>query len=269
MRLIVASLFLMLMLAGCADESPAASVDSDGDGYTDDEERDAGSDPLNATSVPVVLADGNGTVWPAWGDLATATIRPGSSLGGYCTFNFLFESPNGTGYIGTAAHCTDGVGERLMLPGVGEIATVVYDSDDDGSIVDFTLARLDDDRIAQAHPKMLDHEGPTGAITLADLAVGDLVHIHGYGMVFGDAEETQSRSGVLMDWSEEEFVINMPAVPGDSGSSILHDSGKALGIISRFNLNDTPPSTDTGPLMPFIFEELAKAGYGDVRLATI
>ncbi len=268
MRGSTAFLIIALSLAGCA--APAEPVDSDGDGFTDDAERAAGSDPLNATSVPEAPVDAtpaNATIYPVWGELASAVIRPGADIMG-CTSNWLFEGPNGTGYMGTAAHCTT-AGERISVAGVGEVGTVVYDSDDVGSIVDFSLIRLDDDRILQAHPQIIDFDGPTGYLEADELAVGDIVSIHGYGMVFGQAEATQPRSGVLTDWTDDEYVINMPAVYGDSGSAIIHESGKALGIISRFGWFESPPSTDRGPLMPFIFQELEKAGYGDVRLATI
>ena len=43
-------LLLLTALAGCADESPP--LDADGDGFTDEEERQAGTDPTDATSIP-------------------------------------------------------------------------------------------------------------------------------------------------------------------------------------------------------------------------
>lgn len=260
-------LLIATTLAGCASDTPLVT-DSDGDGYDDDTEIAAGSDPYNATSVPVVVEPVPAVQWPAWGDLASATIRPGASLGGFCTFNFLYEAPNGTGYIGTAAHCTD-IGDRVTIPGTGEIGTVVYDSDDHGSGVDFSLIQLDDDAISKAHPQMFGFVGPTGYMNVSDLAVGDLIHLHGYGVVLGQNDVTRDRSGVLVDWNEDEYNVDMPAVNGDSGSALLHDSGKAFGIISRYGIANTPPSTDQGPLMPYIFRELEKAGFGDVRLATI
>ncbi len=260
-------LLLVAGLAGCADSGP---VDSDGDGVSDDEEIAAGTDPQNATSLPGLDDEAlAGEAWPMWGDLASATIRPGSSLGGYCTFNFLFEGPNGTGYIGTAAHCTDEAGERVELPGVGEIGTVVFDS---GSTegVDFSLIRLDAERIGEAHPKMLGFEGPTDWIHPDDLSEGDRIQLHGYGVVLGQNDASRDREGVLISWTDLEYDVDMPAVNGDSGSPLLHaETGKAFGIISRYGFFDGTPSTDSGPLFPYIFQELAAAGYGDVRLATI
>ncbi len=263
----IALLLIATLFAGCASDAPAVT-DSDGDGYPDDVEAAAGSDPTDAASIPQPAAQINATTWPVWGDLATATIRPGASLGGFCTFNFLYEAPNGSGYIGTAAHCTD-IDDRVELPGTGEIGTVVYDSDDHGSGVDFSLILLDAEVLTKAHPQMFGFVGPTGYMNASDLAVGDLIHLHGYGLVLGQNDVTRDRSGVLVDWNEDEYNVDMPAVNGDSGSALLHDSGKAFGIISRYGIANTPPSTDQGPLMPYIFRELAKAGFGDVRLATI
>ncbi len=60
----------------------------------------------------------------------------------------------------------------------------------------------------------------------------------------------------------------MPAVYGDSGAPIRHDrTGNAMGIVSRFGFFATRPSTDTGPMMPWIVSELTAAGFGKVVLA--
>lgn len=208
-----------------------------------------------------------------WGGL-DAPIRPGASLGGYCTFNFVFfDAVTGTPYIGTAAHCTDEVGERVELRGTGEIGTVAFDSDDIGSAVDFSLIELDADLVASTNPTMLGWEhGPVGAVTIQDLAVGDQIDLHGHGIVLGWNDLTRSRFGYLVDWTEEgEFVVDMPAVNGDSGSPLLHDAtGKAFGVVSRYGLDgDKIPSTDVGPMLPFIFRELGANGFADVVVATI
>ncbi len=229
-----------------------------------------------ATPAPT---GGGEPVRPAFGD-ESAPIRPGASIGG-CTLNWLFyeevyptpeePSPVPTVYAGTAAHCTDEVGEKVRVDGfAAPIGAVVFDSDDIGSAVDFSLIQLYPGVEAHANPKMLGWDGPYGAITTDDLAVGDLVDLHGYGMVLGQNSLTRDRFGALMDWTEDEFIVDMPAVPGDSGAPLLHDAtGKALGIISRFNFETVPPSTDIGPLMPFIFRTLEANGYPDVVLATV
>ncbi len=232
--------------------------------------------PLLALSAaPAVATSEAAGPRPAFGGL-DSLIRPGSSLGGYCTFNFVFydsvlaEGEDPVAYIGTAGHCTDGLGERVELPGTGEIGTVVYDSDLVGSGVDFSLIRIDDELVGRTNPQMRGFVGPTGSVTVADLSRGDVVDVHGYGLVLGQNDVTRSRQGVLVSWDEDEYVIDMPAVNGDSGSPILHDrTGKALGVVSRYGIFAVPPSTDQGPLMPYVFRELAAAGFGDVVLATV
>lgn len=208
---------------------------------------------------------------PAWGDAATAIIRPGASLGGYCTLNFVFADDAGNAYIGTAAHCTDDVGERVATSGLGAFGTVVYDSDlvaGTSPQNDFSLILIDAHLVARTHPAMIGHEGPTGVAQSADLAVGDRVDVYGYGMVVGSLAQTRARWGVLMDADAESYRENMPAVNGDSGAPLLHhETGKALGIISHYGIN-VPPTTDEGPLMTLVLDDLEAAGW-QVRLVTV
>lgn len=228
--------------------------------------------PVAATGAPA-------EVEPAWGGL-DAPLRPGDSMG-HCTLNFLFydsvvdleagEAP--TGYMGTAAHCTDRVGETVVAEGYGAIGKVVYDSDvtpgaDD--LVDFALIELDPEVIADANPTVRTWGGPVGHVRADDLRRGDIVDLHGYGMIVGDRPLTRDRQGVVVNWTADEYVVDMPAVNGDSGGPLIHDrTGQALGIVSRYGFAAMPPSTDTGPLLTFIFDELATAGFGDVVLATV
>lgn len=209
---------------------------------------------------------------PAWGG-PEAPLRPGSSLGGYCTFNFVFYRP-GTAtkapkaYIGTAGHCTDKLGEEAELAGTGIIGKVVYDSDLVKSGVDFSLIEIDPAFVSQTNPEVRVWGGPTRPATVEDFAVGDQVDVHGYGVGVGATEQTRPRSGALFSWTEKEYQADMPAVNGDSGAPLIHhETGAALGIISRYGFT-VPPSTDLGPLMTWILEELDKAGF-DVRLATV
>lgn len=218
------------------------------------------------------LTGADGERVPAWGD-ESAPIRPGASLNGSCTFNFLFyDNATADAYIGTAGHCTEQAGERATLPGVGEIGTVVYDSDEAkgaDTAVDFTLIRLDPARVAEANPRMLGHDGPTGIFLPGESVLGEEVGLHGYGMVLGEQEATRDRSGVLITMDDRLYTADMPAVNGDSGSPLLHlDSGAAVGIISHYGIGAVPPSSDEGPTLTFILAELAKAGLF-VQLATV
>ena len=242
-----------------------------------------GSGTATSTSAPAPAdEDGNrsadatpGDAWPVeWGP-ESAPVRPGVAMEGGCTMNFLFFDNRTDGrtsyYMGTAGHCTAEVGDRLAVAGQGEIGTVVFDSDVTGGAdptVDFTLVLLDEGRNLDANPRMVNHDGPVGAVVSSDLAVGDEVLLHGYGLVLGSTEATRDRSGVLVDHSDTMYVADMPAVNGDSGSPLLHGpTGKALGIVSHYGIGAVPPSTDEGPLIGFILDECARAGF-PVSLAT-
>lgn len=214
---------------------------------------------------------------PAWGG-EESPLRPGASLRsgtGSCSFNFVFYTPGtksaaSKAYIGTAAHCTEKVGEAVTQPDLGEVGTVVYDSDLAGSDVDFTLIQLYPKIVKQTNPTVLHWGGPTRSATPEDLAVGDQVDVYGYGVGVGSFEQTRPRYGFLVGYTEKEYQADMPAVNGDSGAPLIHhETGAALGIISRYGTEGVPPTTDLGPLMGWILDELDAAGFGKVRLATV
>ena len=212
---------------------------------------------------------------PKWGGLSSP-LRPGASLssaGGSCTFNFVFYKP-GTkakapkAYIGTAGHCTDKIGDEVSQPALGKVGKVVYDSDLAKSGVDFTLIEIKPALVSKTNPTVLSWGGPTRVISHQELAVGDQVNVYGYGVGVGQNEATRPRHGYLVAFNDTEYQADMPAVNGDSGAPLLHhETGAALGIISRYGIA-VPPSTDQGPLMPWILSELGKAGF-KVKLATV
>ncbi len=236
-----------ILLAGCADNQPIGSTEA----------------PDVPATEPFVAA---------WGEPTSALIRPGAPIG-WCTFNFLFTAPNGTYYIGTAAHCTEGPGERIPLVGMGEIGTVVYDSDnatESNTNADFALIQLDDELNLQANPQMVNHAGPAGFVTEADVEMGDTIEHHGYALVWGQTELTRDREGILTEFGDD-YCAESPVWWGDSGSPVLHaSSGKALGIVSRAGWLDCLPSAQVmGATLPYILRELAEYGWADVELATV
>jgi len=217
------------------------------------------------------LAPAGASGGPAWGDVATAKLRPGASLGGYCTINFAFTDASNDVYFGTAAHCTDEVGERVSTSGVGTWGTVVYDSDETAGAnadVDFSLIKVDAGKVGDANPAMLGWNGPTGVATGTDLAFGRSVAFYGYGVGFGSVASLRAREGVLVSHTATTYKSDMPAVNGDSGAPIVDkETGRAVGIVSAYGIYTLPPTTDNGPLMTFILDELDDAGF-DVDLAT-
>lgn len=205
---------------------------------------------------------------------------PMTELDTFCSWNWIFhdvvepdqetgEYPTPHAYIGTAAHCTDEVGQRVAALDIDEFGTVVYDSDDIESPVDFSLIRIDADKVSLVHPQMFGFGAPTGFVTSEELAVGDVLAHHGYGLLVGQNDLTRDRYGLVVGKSEREYVAETMAQFGDSGSPFaLFETGEAVGIVSRYGFTEVPPATDVGPLLPWILERLSDAGFS-VELATI
>ena len=230
-----------------------------------------------ASPDEALLRPGAGMVEPG---ADTEEPVPMTELDTFCSWNWVFHDvvrrdpqtgtyPTPKAYIGTAAHCTDEVGQRVAAVDIGEFGTVVYDSDDIESQVDFSLVRIDADKVGQVHPQMFGFAAPTGFVTSEELAVGDVLAHHGYGLLLGQNDVTRDRYGLVVGKTEHEYVAETMAQFGDSGSPFARlETGEAVGIVSRYGLDRVPPSTDVGPLLPWILQHLADAGFR-VELATI
>lgn len=242
-----------------------------------DESADERPIPVYAASADdAKLRPGGGMMDPG-GDYADL---PYTELDTYCSWNWVFhdvvvqdeetgEWPEPKAYIGTAAHCTDKVGQRVAAPGFDDFGVVVYDSDDVNSGVDFALIQIDADKVDQVHPQMYGFEAPTGYVTADELEIGDVLSHHGYGLALGQNDFTRSRVGVVVNKSDREYVAETLAQLGDSGSPFgLLETGEAVGIVSRYGFFETPPATDVGPLLPWILDSLESAGFR-VELATL
>jgi hypothetical protein len=102
MRLLIA-LMAVALLAGCVDESPAIDPetnDADGDGFTDAVETRAGTDPTNATSLPVparvsesISFSGSGMIIGGVDDLGTGDGCGGPVESGTLSMVWKIESP--------------------------------------------------------------------------------------------------------------------------------------------------------------------------------
>jgi hypothetical protein len=171
-------------------------------------------------------------------------VRPGGTVQtdiGLCTMNFLFRDPKGNRYIGTAGHCILGAGpvsrdggEKNWPPGTGPVAkdgndkrigTFVYAALADPR--DFSLIRLDPD--VEASPEMCYFGGPTG---VNEDEKGDLTVLHYYGNGIGAGSTVPARSGVAVGLPDKDHVYAAGlAVPGDSGSGVISDDGRAVGVL--------------------------------------
>jgi len=179
-------------------------------------------------------------------------VRPGGrvvSAIGDCTLNFLFRTPDGTRYIGTAGHCvgpgedatfedSDSAGngriERVWAWGKGPVAqdvagkrigefayAVVY------APKDFALIRLDPG--VEASPEMCHFGAPHGIPT------GDSdgpVVLQYYGNAVGVGDVAPARSAVALGTPDPDHIYAAGlALPGDSGAGVMTTDGLAVGVI--------------------------------------
>jgi Trypsin-like peptidase domain len=187
--------------------------------------------------IPVPAANPIGTG-------ACPGLRPGAiveSDAGQCTFNFLFQGSDGSRYMGTAGHCILGespvggdVGEQTWAAGSGPVAR-----DGEGNRIgefayailqdpkDFALIRLDAG--VAANPQMCHFGGPTGVNS--DQGADPVVLQH-FGQGLGVGSVVPGRSALAIGMPDPDHVYAQGAVvPGDSGSGIISDDGRAVGVI--------------------------------------
>ena len=185
-----------------------------------------------------------------FGASACPGVRPGAMVrteAGYCTMNFLFNGADGRRYMATAGHCilgegplSEDVGERSWAPGTGPVAR-----DGDGRRIgefayavlqspkDFALIRLDPGIVANA--QICHFGGPNGVNS--DLSPSPvLLHHYGNGQAVGDV--LPARSALALGTPDPDDVLTFGAViPGDSGSPIISDDGRALGVVVAIGIS--------------------------------
>jgi hypothetical protein len=177
-------------------------------------------------------------------------VRPGAELQteiGLCTANFLFEAPDHERFIGTAGHCilgegpvADNAGEKLWPKGggpvakdsaghrIGEFAYAVLQDPKD-----FSLIRLDPG--VEASPEMCDFGGPNG---INDDINGDPKVLRYFGNGVGIGTALPARSAVALGFPNSDHVYALGlALPGDSGSAVITDDGRAVGVLVTTGLH--------------------------------
>jgi hypothetical protein len=172
------------------------------------------------------------------GDTPCPDVRPGAHVvtsqdtGG--TLNFLFRGSDGHRYVGTAGHLLADEDTHVWKKD-GPTAQI-----DDGTVIgraafawnyneeaaDFALIRLA--RGVKADPAMCHWGGPTGVNT--DLATGPIVLRH-YGQGTGISDVVPARTMIAPTLANEVQIGAMGiAIPGDSGSPVISEDGRALGV---------------------------------------
>ncbi|HVM44544.1 MAG TPA: hypothetical protein VM582_01315, partial [Candidatus Thermoplasmatota archaeon] len=200
-------------------------------------------------------------------------LSPGdrfTSDSGSCTLGFLLVAPDGL-YFSTAGHCIR-EGETVRNPDVGAFGVGAFrflepdtGSPSDGAPGDdFGLIRVDEDKHASLNPKICGWNGPVGVYTETPGSGG--VKHWGHGMVFGDLGPTgQKREGLQLRNDGDAFYWTGAGVPGDSGSAVIADDGRALGVLTHLQLGLTR-ETNGGTHLERGLRLAADAGFRDLRL---
>ena len=184
-------------------------------------------------------------------------VRPGAlhrTTEGECTFNFLFAGSDGHRYIGSAGHCAlPEPGEKLWPVGkgskvydteglhIGEFAYAWWEGSNRGP--DFALVRLKHG--VEAEAAMCHFGGPTG---INDDITSEPVILHWFGHGGFLGWEPTTRTNTLPARSAfgreglpdpEYATATGPVFFGDSGSGVISEDGRAVGIAVtlRFNPN--------------------------------
>lgn len=175
-------------------------------------------------------------------------VRPGalhSTPLGQCTFNFLFAGSDGGRYMGSAGHCVlDEPAERVWTGSegpdvsdwngryVGDVAYATLEGTPRGP--DFALVRLKPQ--VKARPAMCFFGGPTG-INNDITSEPTILKWFGNGGFIG-WEPTTGANTLPSRWAlateglpDPDFArATGPAFFGDSGSGVLSDDGRAVGV---------------------------------------
>lgn len=177
-------------------------------------------------------------------------IRPGSwmiSPRG-CTMNFVFIR-NGTYGIGTAGHCVDAIGQRVVLltlaPGTSNPVLV-----DIGAVVARQLNAIDDDfALVAINPVLYPWVGTTisgvgGPCGAYGGSGPEIVAHYGHGTAIGTGGTP--RVGFARTWQGRYFSWEGAAFFGDSGSPVRVTDLKAAGVLTALIVNPVGPTAAVG-----------------------
>jgi hypothetical protein len=236
---------------------------------------------------------------PSWAPAGQATLHPGvmtdTEGGGECTSNFIFYNPTDV-FIGQAAHCagtgaptetsgctagTKPLGTPVIIAGASKPGRLVYSSwitmvqsgEKDPNICDFNdfaLVKIDPADRGKVNPSVPFFGGPIG-ISTSPTAIGDRVLTFGNSPLRAGVTALSPKEGISLGdqgagWSHTCYTVS-PGIPGDSGSAVLTNDGKALGVLTSLAVAPLAGSNGVGDLSRELDYLNAHGGLGTVSLA--
>jgi hypothetical protein len=236
---------------------------------------------------------------PTWAPAGQATVHPGvmtnTEGGGQCTSNFIFSNATDV-FIGQAAHCagtgaptetsgctagTKPLGTPVTIAGASKPGKLVYSSwvtmaqrgEKDANTCgfnDLALVKIDPADLGKVNPSLPFFGGPTG-ISTSPTTIGDRVLTFGNSMLRGGVSALSPKEGISLGddgggWSHTCYTVS-PGIPGDSGSAVLTNDGKALGVLTSLAVAPLAGSNGVGDLSRELDYLNAHGGLGIVSLA--
>jgi hypothetical protein len=231
---------------------------------------------------------------------ADSPIRPGVQTiteGAQCTANFVFTNGSDV-FLGQAAHCS-GQGESTATSGCeqdplpigtpveivgfdgnsynGTLAysswnTMIANGETDADTCDYNdfalvrLAAADHDAV---NPSLPYWGGPNGTRTSAT-ELGENVYTYGNSGLRGGVSTLSPKSGTSLGsdangWTHTIYTAT-PGIPGDSGSAVLDQDGKGLGILVTVAIAPLAGSNGVSDLDMVLAYANANGGLGSLSL---
>ena len=201
----------------------------------------------------------------------STAIQPGAyheTDVGACTLNFVYDG-GGVTYMGTAAHCVNGVGEDVRLESGEVFGDVAMIGNEDSTATDWALIQVRPEFLGRVTPAMKGNTSyPRGGYTTAaETALGDTVQLSGYGIGFNLTGPTRERRiGVITSDDARVHRVLATLIFGDSGGPLVHvPTGKAYGIVSRLCIG---LCEEEGPTVQGIIDQAAARGLA-LRVRTV
>ncbi len=213
---------------------------------------------------------------------ACTGVRPGAEVvtkAGSCTLNFVWRGSDRRTYAGTAGHCVPGEspdeeisGEHTYRPAgaptaedpdgnrIGKFAYAVLDDPKD-----FSLIRLR--KSVTPNPQMCRFGGPTGINSdITDETT--TLNFYGNGALIGQASPARSLTAFGMP--DPDLVhAQGPIAPGDSGSGVTTEDGRAVGVLVTLGYHEGPAGFGVVGITRFAPQLQAAQTALDIRLRLV
>ena len=160
-----------------------------------------------------------------------------------CTANFIFSDGSDwrvEPYIGTAAHCTDKVGDVVFMQvdtaTIAAVGTVVKRTSTEDPGADFALIRIYPEVAAKwgVNPA-IPTGGPQGIYTGCQAGLPVKNYGHGYGVAVAQGKP---EVGVSAHWYDDGYGWFGYGFPGDSGSGVTLATDESAGNFTHIILLD-------------------------------